>query len=490
MVFHSEVDPSDYFTKEKLDELQVLFDKFDTSGDGSIGLVELYEIFSKQLKIKLTKQQLEAVIREIDEDESGEIEFDEFCVLMIKLQGARPRADCINPKDYLDEKTRKKLVGVFGKYDTSGDGSIDADEMATVFKDMGLDLDAEQVAAVISEVDKDKSGEIEFDEFCAMWAVLSKKKKLINYREYLKPEQVTSYFKTFTFFDTSGDGNIDVRELDALFRRLGVILSKEQIDACVKEYDVDGSGEIEFDEFCVMMCRLKGEKKKRKLCPGETTVHQMQEEGFSVNEMKMAGFGYRTMANEGIPAFRLRKEGGATPLELRRAGFGPVALKKVGIGAQDLRYCGFSSTDLRNAGFSTMSVQYANKEINRSLSTGDLSKLPQTHPQEPFKPGCQLPLHMTPRIRQNVDWHPDADKKNSVLATAGKHVMVARKVLHSMKSFHDGGSKGGNNPRALITASCSVQEPSLQKESKSMASPRLQKAGTRKKLDKSGTRKV
>merc|ERR1719387_3312685 len=179
-----------------------------------------------------------------------------------------------------------------------------------------------------------------------------------------------------------------------------------------------------------MMCRLKGERRKRKLSPSEATVKELVDEGFSVKELRMVGFGYTTMAREGVSAKRIYNEGGANPLDLRHAGFGPLALKKVGIGAQALRYCGFSSAELRNAGFSTMSVQHANKEINKSLSAGDLSRLPQKHPHEPVKADCRLPFHMTPRIRQNVDWTPTKQH----LQSAGNNIIAARKVIGAFQA--------------------------------------------------------
>lgn len=59
----------------------------------------------------------------------------------------------------------------------------------------------------------------------------------------------------FTRFDTSGDGALDADELKVALRSaLGVDLSRSDCERLVAAADRDGSGEIDFDEFCAI-CR-------------------------------------------------------------------------------------------------------------------------------------------------------------------------------------------------------------------------------------------
>lgn len=59
--------------------------------------------------------------------------------------------------------------------------------------------------------------------------------------------------KDFDDYDADGSGEIDVHELGALIRQLGLYRTKEQLDTMVCKVDEDGSGEIDFPEFCEML---------------------------------------------------------------------------------------------------------------------------------------------------------------------------------------------------------------------------------------------
>ena len=61
---------------------------------------------------------------------------------------------------------------LFDGIDVDGNGSLDSEEMKQLFKDLGLELTQDQVATVMSRIDADGSGEIDFDEFFA-WYVTS-----------------------------------------------------------------------------------------------------------------------------------------------------------------------------------------------------------------------------------------------------------------------------------------------------------------------------
>ena len=50
---------------------------FDKDGDGTISIREIQIMFAR-LGSKYTKEQVEELIEEFDDDKSGELEFDEF----------------------------------------------------------------------------------------------------------------------------------------------------------------------------------------------------------------------------------------------------------------------------------------------------------------------------------------------------------------------------------------------------------------------------
>ena len=63
-------------------------------------------------------------------------------------------------------------------------------------------------------------------------------------------EQMRSYFAQL---DTDRSGMIGVDEIEETLISLGLAKTKEDVEATVKELDVDGNGELDFDEFLQML---------------------------------------------------------------------------------------------------------------------------------------------------------------------------------------------------------------------------------------------
>ena len=75
-------------------------------------------------------------------------------------------------------------------------------------------------------------------------------------RATLSGDQLAEMQEVFDLFDKNGDGTINTQEFKVLFRCFGIKLNDDQIQVLVNEYDEDGSGEIDFDEFCEMMSKV------------------------------------------------------------------------------------------------------------------------------------------------------------------------------------------------------------------------------------------
>jgi Ca2+-binding EF-hand superfamily protein len=54
-------------------------------------------------------------------------------------------------------------------------------------------------------------------------------------------------------FDTDGGGSISTNEIKSLFKCFDIQKTKAEIKELVRTYDTDDSGELEFDEFVLMM---------------------------------------------------------------------------------------------------------------------------------------------------------------------------------------------------------------------------------------------
>jgi Ca2+-binding EF-hand superfamily protein len=65
------------------------------------------------------------------------------------------------------------------------------------------------------------------------------------------------YRAIFSALDIDGSGSIEVKELEEPLIALGLANSRDEIERLVKMVDIDGTQEIEFDEFLMIMKEIK-----------------------------------------------------------------------------------------------------------------------------------------------------------------------------------------------------------------------------------------
>jgi len=99
----------------------------------------------------------------------------------------RPAEDFI-----LTDEDEKELMFVFKSFDDNGDGTIDAAELAAALRKLGEPHDKAAVLTLINEVDTDKSGRIDPEEFKAAVISLRQKNSVSGFgRVYQKQEFVS-----------------------------------------------------------------------------------------------------------------------------------------------------------------------------------------------------------------------------------------------------------------------------------------------------------
>merc|ERR1712114_167349 len=125
-------------------------------------------------------------------------------------------------------------------------GFLSADDLDDILRGMGFRPSKEELKAILEEIDEDGSGEIEFAEFCQLCAKFLVEDPDI---ETLKRELKAA----FRIYDKNGEGFITMDTLRGLISELLKPLSQQELDGIIDELDEDGSGTMDFDEFCEMM---------------------------------------------------------------------------------------------------------------------------------------------------------------------------------------------------------------------------------------------
>ncbi|CAL9757584.1 unnamed protein product, partial [Musa acuminata subsp. burmannicoides] len=144
--------------------------------------------------------------------------------------------------DILTDEQIIEFQEAFCLFDKDGDGCITLEELGTVIKSLGQDPSEEELQEMIREVDSDGNGTIEFGEFLNLMA---RKVKETNIEEELK--------EAFKVFDKDQNGFISAAELRNVMINLGEKLTDEEVDQMIREADLDGDGQVNYEEFVRMM---------------------------------------------------------------------------------------------------------------------------------------------------------------------------------------------------------------------------------------------
>merc|ERR1712001_567767 len=152
----------------------------------------------------------------------------------------------INEQTNLAIDEIKCLKVCFDLFDTKKQEFLSGDDLGDIMRAMGFRPSEEELAELLHEVDEDGSGEIEFGEFCQLCATfLVEDPDLETMKKELKD--------AFRIYDKEGQGFITNDTLRALIGELLAPLTDEELDGIIEELDEDGSGSMDFDEFCEMM---------------------------------------------------------------------------------------------------------------------------------------------------------------------------------------------------------------------------------------------
>ncbi|KAJ3304079.1 Calcium-binding component of the spindle pole body (SPB) half-bridge, partial [Gonapodya sp. JEL0774] len=131
-------------TEEQKQEVKEAFELFDTDKDGKLDYHEL-KVAMRALGFEVKKAEVLKILREVDREGQNLIAYTDFVRIMTERILAR---------DPMDEVRR-----AFKLFDDDGTGKITLRNLRRVAKEIGEQLDDEELQAMIDEFDLDQDGE-------------------------------------------------------------------------------------------------------------------------------------------------------------------------------------------------------------------------------------------------------------------------------------------------------------------------------------------
>lgn len=144
----------------------------------------------------------------------------------------------------------KQLRDIFTRFDMDSDGSLTHLELAALLRSLGLKPEGDQIHALLSKIDSNGNGSVEFDELVDAIAPLMSDQALVN------QEQLLDVFRSF---DRDGNGYISAAELARSMARMGQPLNFCELTEMMRVADTDGDGVISFNEFATIMAKSASE---------------------------------------------------------------------------------------------------------------------------------------------------------------------------------------------------------------------------------------
>lgn len=129
-------------------------------------------------------------------------------------------------------------------FDKDGDGTIDSEELESVLQVLGMNPTKEELGILLDSADADHNGVIDLTEFIDV---------MQNHLQHDPTPHDDELREAFSIFDKDGNGMISADELKSALLNLGEKMDDVEIEAMMKAADLDGNGQIDYEEFIAMM---------------------------------------------------------------------------------------------------------------------------------------------------------------------------------------------------------------------------------------------
>jgi len=124
-------------------------------------------------------------------------------------------------------------------------------------KDVDVNLTDQEISEMIEAVDLDGDGQINFEEYKELNAMM-------NYSDVEdSDEEISDDEEMFKKYDIDGDGFITHDELKKFVLKRHNSVTDFEISKMIKQFDIDGDGKISYEEYQTMMLQSDHSDKEK-----------------------------------------------------------------------------------------------------------------------------------------------------------------------------------------------------------------------------------
>jgi len=142
----------------------------------------------------------------------------------------------------LSEEQKQEIKEAFDLFDTDKSNRLDYHQLKVSMRALGFEVRKVEVMKLMKEYDRNENGWITYADFVE---IMTEKMSERNPEDEIK--------KAFALFDDDQTGSISVRNLRRVARELGEELKDEELQAMIDEFDKNGDGVIDVEEFMSIM---------------------------------------------------------------------------------------------------------------------------------------------------------------------------------------------------------------------------------------------
>ena len=272
-------------------ELRRTFQMFDQDGGGTIDCAEFEKALQLTCGLRFEKQLIEKVMDKWSKG-TGEMNFTSFCAGVMDSKAGDSTSfgghlsstknvsnDNGNSLQFIIRKVRERFVDlkVALRHACNSEGNVTPQQLRDVLFRFDIVLTDGTFNEIIKQIDVDGDGDISPTEFTNMFGPgRADDKDKISTIKYSTPQKALELIqekvrgrlasgpgemrRAFAFFDRDGGGTIDLQEFEqGLAALAGLRFDKTIMDGLMKILDSDGTGELNYAQFCKHVLQSKGD---------------------------------------------------------------------------------------------------------------------------------------------------------------------------------------------------------------------------------------